>query len=135
MSKLPRYRPWRPDFEAPGPHVQIVKKEGILFDSPLSESSFDNEDEDDGFSRYKYYESDKILGKLYRAIDERKIFEEIQARSRKGGGGDNSTLMHAVWAHVQKRCLLIQWRHKVEWATNLRDMCVFASLLLPHAQS
>lgn len=82
------------------------------------------DDRDDGVTRYRYYESDKVLGKLYRAIDERKIFQEMQARSRKDGDLDGSTLMYAVWEYVQKRCQLIQWGHKVEGARSLRDMCV-----------
>lgn len=128
MTKLPRYSRWRPDFEAPGPQVKIEKKSlSILFDPPANDVDSDA-DEDDGYTRHKYYESEKILGKLYRAIDERKVFEEIQARSRRDGGHDNSSLMHAVWEHVKDRCRLIQWRHKMEWARNLRDMCVSASL-------
>ena len=121
MTKLPRYRPWRPDFEAPGPQVNIVKAKGILFELPVDDMDSDA-DEDDGYSRYKYYESEKILGKLYRAIDERKVFDEIRERSWSDGGHDNSTLMHAVWKHVKERCRLIQWEHKLDWARNLRDM-------------
>lgn len=125
MSKLPRYSPWRPDFEAPGPHVQIMSKKSILYDTTVGGNSSDNDDdEDDGPAPYRYYESNKILGKLYRAIDERKIFLEIQTRVRMDGGLDSSTLMHAVWDNVKKRCRLIQWEHKTEWARNIRDMCV-----------
>lgn len=124
MSTLPRYSPWRPDFEAPGPHVKIRKKEGIQFDDPVDESPWDSDDEDAGFTRSGYYESDKILGKLYRAIDERKIFEEIKERSHWDDHHENFTLMHEVWEHVKKRCLLIQWQHQMEWARNLRDMYV-----------
>lgn len=133
MSSLPRYSPWRPDFEAPGPHVQIMKKENIEFDDPISLDEY-MDDEDNGVTRYRYYESNKILGKLYRAIDERKIFKEMQARSRNDGDHDGSTLMHAVWGYVEERCQLIQWKHKVEWARSLREMCVLYSIYLAHCE-
>lgn len=121
MSKLPRYSRWRPDFEAPGPHVYIEKKESISFEDPQF-GDMPEDDEDDGYSRQKYYESDKILGKLYRAIDERKIFEEVQARSRRGGSQNNANLMDDVWSYVKQRCRNILWEHKIEWAQSIRDM-------------
>jgi hypothetical protein len=57
---------------APGPHVTIIKKEEIAFaeESLLGEEA----DDDDDVQGYRYYESDKINGKLYRAIDEREVF-------------------------------------------------------------
>jgi hypothetical protein len=123
MSRFPKYTPWRPDFEAPGPHVTVEKKEGISFDT--ADDDPDNAgDEDDDFTRYRYYESDKILGKLYRAIDEREIFSEIQERARTDGGDHNSTVIYAVWEHVKQKCRLIQWQHKKEWARGIRDACV-----------
>jgi hypothetical protein len=122
MSKLPKYVRWRPDFEAPGPHVTIEKKEGISMERTLPRDP-DDDDDDEDFQRYRYYESDNILGKLYRAIDEREIFAEIQERSRADGRSQNSTVMYAVWEHVQRRCRLIQWEHKKEWARGIRDMC------------
>ena len=46
----------------------------IAFEAPVAPSM--NEDEDDySGPKYKFYESQKILGKLYRAIDEYKIEE------------------------------------------------------------
>lgn len=122
MSKFPKYTPWRPDFEAPGPHVTVEKKEGISFDEAGDPDA--DGDEDDDFSRYRYYESDKVLGKLYRAIDEREIFNEIQQRARTDGGDNNYTVIHAVWEYIKQECRLIQWQHMREWARGIRDECV-----------
>lgn len=124
MSKLPKYVNWRPDFEAPGPYVTIEKKQGIQFDEPISRRPIS--DDDDDFTSYKYYESDKILGQLYRAIDEQKIFKEIQKRSQISSSTiHTSTVMHAVWGHVQRTLRscrrLIQWEHHKQWATDIRD--------------
>jgi hypothetical protein len=119
MTRLPKYSPWRPDFEAPGPYVRIEPK-GVDFDSPI-DRNLDNADDDDDFSRYRYYESDKILGKLYRAIDERKIYQEIKKRSHINSVTHTSTVIRQVWEYVQKKCRLIEWKHHEQWAQDVRD--------------
>lgn len=105
---------------APGPHVQIEKRDQISFEPPPRRDPKDDNDEDEEFTRFRYYESTKILGKLYRAIDERKIFEEIQDRSERSSQ-HQSSLINDVWKYVQNQCQLILWEHKIEWARNLRD--------------
>ena len=122
MTKLPRYNPWRPDFEAPGPHVRIEKQGGVDFEPPEDRDPDELGDDDDDYSSYRYYESNKILGKLYRAIDERKIFEEIKNRASSQGVTSRSTIINDVWEQVQKQCRLIQWEHHREWAHTIRDM-------------
>jgi hypothetical protein len=121
MSKMPKYNQWRPDFEAPGPYAKIHEKEGIDFEAPSNREAGEIGDDDDDFSNYRYYESDKILGKLYRAIDERKIFNEIKERSAATHSTSTATVVHAVWAYVQRITKLIQWEHKKEWARDIRE--------------
>lgn len=60
---------------APAPPANIKNKTDICFDTSTA-PFLDEEDEDDGGGapRFDYYESDKINGKLYRAIDEKKIW-------------------------------------------------------------
>ncbi|KAE8441828.1 hypothetical protein EG329_004281 [Mollisiaceae sp. DMI_Dod_QoI] len=128
LTLIPFYGPWRPDFEAPGPHVEIEKREGISFCTDPSVTNPPNGDEDDDFPSYRYYESDRIIGKLYRAIDEREIFEEIQKRSMKVGTNSISTTIGTVWEHVQGACELIQWKHLMDEARGIREMyedCIF----------
>ncbi len=62
MNEMPRYSPYRPDFMAPGPHVNILKDKPISFENVQPEDGDIDEDEDTMV--YKYYPSDKILGKL-----------------------------------------------------------------------
>jgi hypothetical protein len=111
---------------APGPHITIIKKEAIAFvEENLSEEAGD----DDGFQEYRYYESDKINGKLYRAIDEREIFKDIQqmglretvpdAKSRSNYS--NTHIMDQVWDFVTRRCKSLRWEHLIEWARDIRD--------------
>lgn len=120
MTLLPKYPRFRPDFEAPGPHVLIEEKEGLLFDLAPNRGPDEEGEPDEEFTRYRYYESDRILGKLYRAIDEQKIFQDIQDHSRQVVL-HTSTVIEDVWKYVQKKCQLIQWEHKLEWARDIRD--------------
>ena len=56
---------------APGPLAHIYSKSEIALDQYVIQAAYD---EDDAEPSRKYYRSAKILGKLYRAIDERKIW-------------------------------------------------------------
>jgi hypothetical protein len=121
ISQMPRGNRYRPDFEAPGPHV-LIEKGGIKFDDPTFEDPMEIEDEDDEYSSYRYYESEKVLGKLYRAIDEREIFEQIQARADVNGNAQRSSVIDEIWKYVQKRAVGIQWEYLTNDAIDIRDM-------------
>lgn len=98
---------------APGPNVIINKKE-IIFGEEESQ-----ENDDDDPQPYQYYESDKILGVLYRAIDERDVFKEVQHKPTQDS---RSMVMRNAWVHVQYLCNGIQWEHLKDWARDIRDM-------------
>lgn len=59
---------------APAPPANIVDRTEVVFEAPRAPTVQD-EDEESG-PQYRYYKSTKILGKLYRAIDEKKIWKE-----------------------------------------------------------
>jgi hypothetical protein len=92
----------------------------LSLDRPDYQDPDDDPDEDEEFTRYRYYASSRILGKLFRAIDEQKIFEEIQKHSRQITL-HTSGVIASVWTYVQFKCKLIQWEHKLEWARDIRD--------------
>jgi hypothetical protein len=121
MSQMPPGNRYRPDFEAPGPHV-FIEEGGISFDAPVFEDPTEVEDEDDEFSTYRYYKSDKVLGKLYRAIDEREVFAQIQLRADAEGTARRSPIIDEVWKYVQKRVVGIQWEYLLDEAADIRDM-------------
>ncbi|KAG9237482.1 rna-dependent rna polymeras-like protein [Amylocarpus encephaloides] len=128
MSLLPRGNPWRPDFEAPGPYVCIEKHEGLSFEQDVYRDPVEREDDDDEYNTYRYYESHKILGKLYRSIDEREIFGHIQKRTSAVGAARRSDVMDRVWQDVVNRTALIQWDYFMDKARDIRDMyegCLF----------
>ena len=82
-----------------------------------------------GFPKPRYYESQKVLGKLYREIDEHKFFEAIQEQSRIKMGKTRS-LADAVWNYVRDKTALIQWQHYMTWAHGVKDKYVALPLQL-----
>ncbi|EKD15408.1 uncharacterized protein L3040_001776 [Drepanopeziza brunnea f. sp. 'multigermtubi'] len=119
MKKMPKFTPIRPDFMSMGNHVRMEKKEGLLLEATTLSTQDDNNDDDD-FPAYRYYESDRILGKLYRAIDEHEVFSEIKKYrmlSRK-----TPSVLDRVWVHVHKKCWNLQWAQHVLWAQEIREM-------------
>jgi hypothetical protein len=122
---MPRYNNYRPDFMAPGPHVAVQKDKPLSFEA---RPEHNNGHDDDEFSAYKFYESDKILGKLYRAIDEREVFYRVQQQglsqsmNEVGRARDPvSSVLEGVWVYIQHRCQAIQWEHHIDRARGIRD--------------
>ena len=69
----------------------------------------------------RYYESHKVLGQLYRAIDEHAFFEEIQRQSRSARTLHGSNLAEQVWDYVRGKTALIQYEHFVPFARDIKD--------------
>jgi len=125
---------------APGPHVAVQKDKPLSFNA-RPEHRDGNDDDDDDFSAYRYYESPKILGKLFRAIDEREVFSGVQQQglSRHVNNVDrarhsDSSVLEGVWAYVQYRCQVIQWDHHLDRARGIRDEYVSSILSHPAPQ-
>ncbi|KAI9782141.1 MAG: hypothetical protein M1835_004106, partial [Candelina submexicana] len=126
ISRLPKYPPFRPDFLATGPRADIVS--GVTLEDLWAEQEAtlsDPEDEDQAGQgpKFKYYESRKILGKLYRAIDEREFLKSLQRQAANASEDTRGAqgVLQGVWQHVLKETALIQWRHHVEWARDVRE--------------
>lgn len=128
LTKMPHSNRFRPDFMATGPHALIEK------DKPLSfmVKSDKHDDEDEEMPSYRFYESEKILGKLFRAIDERSILASVQsdtgAKTFRPPGGAQSVLP-SVWSTILRRCQarqcqLPQWERHLPRARGIRDQYV-----------
>lgn len=64
---------------SPAPLTNLKDRTEIVFDAPTAPAAMTGDEDDDTSPNYMYYISDKILGRLYRAIDEKKIwFEDIK---------------------------------------------------------
>lgn len=116
---MPRFTPVRPDFMAPGPSIKIEKKEGLLLEQASTQNKEANDDED--FSPYRYYKSDKILGTLYRAIDEHEIFSELHSHRLPPG---SKTLLDQLWTYVSRACQMIPWHQHIPEARVIMDTYV-----------
>ncbi|CAF9923800.1 MAG: hypothetical protein ALECFALPRED_002550 [Alectoria fallacina] len=124
--ELPKYPKARPDFLAPGPRVLVEKN--INFEEADLSTPPDEDNELDEVASYgppkvHYYESQKVLGKLYREIDEHKFFMAIQEQSRMPGfnPGKTHSLADAVWKYACDKTALIQWQHYLNWAKDVKD--------------
>jgi len=128
MTEMPKYSPYRPHFMAPGPHVDILKDKPISFDTTQStEEKNLNEDNDEDFIAYKYYRSDKILGRLFDAIDEQAIFQGVQrntfqqSRQSYMAFSASVAILQSIWDHVNTRCLSTNWKVYLDRARGIRD--------------
>lgn len=100
----------------------INLEEADLSTPPDEDNEF-NEVANYGPPKLRYYESQKVLGKLYREIDEHKFFEAIQEQSKMPGSnhGKTRSLADAVWNYVREQTTLIEWQHYLTWAGDVRD--------------
>lgn len=71
ITHLPRAPNYRPDFLSSGPIIELTDKSTVELEREYLRE--DDDDEDDR-PRHGFYKSDKVLGKLYRAVDESQIW-------------------------------------------------------------
>ena len=126
FKELPRWPKYRPDFQASGPRVLIEKN--INFEEVDSATQPEEDEEVAEVASYsppmpRYYESAKVLGKLYREIDEQKFFEELQRQSRPSTLHPNKarSLAGVVWNHVRQKTAAFQWHHYLPFAHDVKD--------------
>ncbi|ORY56863.1 RNA dependent RNA polymerase-domain-containing protein [Pseudomassariella vexata] len=123
MSQLRgiKYNRYRPDFLAPAPPANIKNRTEIYFEAPIAPSSDQNDEDDDMGPQFQYYASEKILGQLYRAIDEKKIWSEhVKAPHTTRGPDVWGTLL----ADVNRLCAIyigkIAWERLASKAMGIR---------------
>lgn len=114
---------FRPDFLAPAPPTHLQNRTEIMFDAPTKPAADVDDDEDETSGpRYYYYRSEKILGRLYRAVDERKIWNESVQINRKDS--DESSVWDSFMSHVLEECETnvggVHWRRCIDEACNIR---------------
>ncbi|OAA55404.1 RNA-dependent RNA polymerase [Cordyceps fumosorosea ARSEF 2679] len=90
--EMPRPPRSRPDFLAPAPPVHLYDLGEI---SHILDDD-DGDGDDMGLTKPRYHRSDKILGRLYRGVDEKKIWSEDIHRTVPTGGP-------SVWDQLKGR--------------------------------
>ncbi|EGP83253.1 RNA-directed RNA polymerase [Zymoseptoria tritici IPO323] len=102
LAQMPRYDRCKPDFMAPSPRV-IVSEQGYI--------AFEDEDEDEDVAfegidterrSYRFYRSDKALGHLFRAIDERQFIDKMQVDRAAYPRDNGQELMETVLEYAQR---------------------------------
>ena len=123
---IPKTKPYKPDFMAPGPRV-IIEEEVPSFEeasAPTVDELLEYEKEQpllqDFVRKPRYYRSQKSLGCLYRAIDENAFLSDLQAGRRSGTAADKSVL-RPIWAYVTSQTQIIQWDHLKDWAKGAKE--------------
>lgn len=119
MTLLPRNPGKRPDFKASGPHVKIEKLGSITFTSNYEDPDAPV-DEDEDFPKYRYYESQKINGKLFRRVPEREVFEQVKAHAKIPDNEQQSIPIATLWVVIQMKCPSIPWEGYMDWARSVR---------------
>lgn len=104
---------------APAPPAKIIDRTEIVFEAPTAPSLED--DDDDAGPNYQYYKSIKVLGKLYRAIDEKKIWiEDIHQTVRQRG----SSVWDELLMHIKGQCRKlgrVNWQASQAEASRIRQ--------------
>ena len=114
---------YKPDFMAPGRKVKIEKR-GIVFEPEQLDFIEPDDPQRAGEPRpHRYYESIKILGILYRSIDERAFFTDLHERSPilKDDSSMTKGVLVDLWEYVLAVATGIEWEDYVEDAWRMRD--------------
>lgn len=127
MTKSPKSDLNRPDFMAPSPRIRVERS--ILALEEQSPQSLTEEEQDlvsaldPDAKSYRYYESKNVLGRLYRAIDEKNFLAELQKRARELESTERSdqTLIHRLWVYVKQQTRLVLWDHYRAWAREIKE--------------
>ncbi|KAL8860175.1 MAG: hypothetical protein Q9178_003439 [Gyalolechia marmorata] len=114
---------FRPDFMAPGRKVK-VEKYGISFEGEQIDLVEPDDPRRVGEPRpHRYYESKKILGILYRSIDERAFFKDLHERSPilKDDARPSKGVLVSLWEYLQAETTELEWEHYVDYAWGMRE--------------
>ncbi|KAK2764926.1 hypothetical protein FQN54_008623 [Arachnomyces sp. PD_36] len=120
LQEIPKPKPYRPDFMAPGPRVRIAEDISLL-DAKM-EGLLDEEDDDEENERapMRYYKSNRVLGHLFRRIDERAFLEDLKASTRVQQ--PPADLLQSVWAYVSQETAGFQWDHHISAGLSIKDL-------------
>ncbi|PGH06663.1 hypothetical protein GX51_02291 [Blastomyces parvus] len=122
LGRIPKFPRCRPDFQAPGPRVRIAESLSLLEEHDRMTVLDDDDEDEDERPPARYYKSDKILGKLYRAIDEVEFLQHRQNAREHSLAKAAPSVLRGVWALVQSETEGFLWDHHVENALEIRQI-------------
>lgn len=124
MKRLPKYDRVRPDFMAPSPRVQVNDSGDIEIEEfdPNDDEAFEGIDEER--KPLRYYRSNKVLGMLYRNIDEKHFIADMQNshHARRKAVEPSHGLMSKLCNYViqQAEAYGVLYDHHLEFARDVR---------------
>ena len=125
MKKLPRFdKSWKPDFMAPGPKVKIEELNDPL--SVVMEEILEATPDDPVVAldpnerKTRYYESPHILGKLYRLVDEKGFYEQLQEQTKDFHKGKQA--LGEVLAYARRATAGFEFKQYLDIAREIRSM-------------
>ncbi|EEH16788.2 hypothetical protein PABG_06875 [Paracoccidioides brasiliensis Pb03] len=121
LARIPKFPRYRPDFQAHGPRVRIAESLS-LHEEDEETTVHDLDDEDDERPPTRFYKSYKILGKLYRSIDEVDFLHKWQHATQRPSGLAAPSVLMGVWAYVQAETKGFLWDHHIENARYIREI-------------
>jgi hypothetical protein len=109
---------------APAPVANIKNRTEIEIEGPSAPLANDDDDDDSLGPVHQYYYSEKINGKLYRAIDEQKIWYQTIHSSKRL----SIDIWDVLFKHVTMECdRMVRGKHWAEFeeeAWEIRSACV-----------
>ncbi|KAF4121684.1 RNA-dependent RNA polymerase [Geosmithia morbida] len=126
---LPKPPRTRPDFLAPVPPLQTYDIGQI---SHIGDDWEDDNGRTKGMGMYKhrFHKSTKILGKLYRSVDEKRIWRENISAAALASSPSDKSVWDKVLAHTHMQISLngynIEYRDMEEQAIRIRNLYEYA---------
>ncbi|GAB1736230.1 hypothetical protein NU219Hw_g6903t1 [Hortaea werneckii] len=126
VKEIPKHDRCRPDFMAPSPRV-FISGQGYM---DFEDEEYADDDAFEGMDLekkpYRYYESKKALGHLFRAIDERRFIYSVQREHKLLTGSEKmpatERLLDRLFAHMKQsaKSWALLWEHHVNLARDIK---------------
>ncbi|PGH03899.1 hypothetical protein AJ80_08601 [Polytolypa hystricis UAMH7299] len=121
LTLIPRFPRYRPDFMTPNPRVHIAESISVLEEQ--DEKVVDDDDDEEERQPMKFYKSEKVLGHLFRAIDEQAFLKKLQdAGQRSSSATGTPPILQSLLAYVGRETQGFVWDHHIEEAHRIKEI-------------
>ena len=92
-----------------------------LIRSIINSPGPDDDDADD-IPQIRHYKSTKVIGQLYRAIDETAFIDELRDTAEESLDPNAPGIFKSLWLYVQRETTGFQWTHHISAAREIKEM-------------
>lgn len=100
--------------------MRIAEDISLLEDKPEGLLEEDDENDENDREPMRYYKSHRVLGQLFRQIDERAFLEELKASTRRNQ--PRADLLQGIWAYVNAETAGFQWDHHISAGLSVKEL-------------